>query len=455
MLTDSSGEIIDRLIEGGLDEKFAKIVLALCGKPPLKASDIGKLVSISRMDAYNSLRKLQEMGLVMATLDKPMRFTGIPVADVFKQMIKREEANVRRLQQHLDELSNNATVIQSDFSGPAAEALFTVVKDRHNIYATIENMLQEAEDNVWMLMSKWGILHLMRSGILESLTEALERGVEIRLVANFDSKTIRFYDQLDKRIEVRHQDNQSQMGVYVDDEVGIQIVHSESNPTGRGKEDAALLIESKDYMMAQIELLKVQWGEGVAYDSARARLVDGMITEPLRLTIGEGSFYQRLRGLISDEEGMGFTNAIIRRPDEPLTMGISAASLGELGVNMNEILRSVGQRIGRELALELRDEVDDGDFWKKLKIQWANLGMGELVIDNIPPTIVTVKGSKSCDNNPQLGTILCHMDEGVLEGILMERHGFEATASERLCTSKGQDHCLFEISIQNTIEHTG
>ena len=58
------------------------------------------------------------------------------------------------------------------------------------------------------------------------------------------------------------------MGVYVDDEVGIQIVHSESNPTGRGKEDAALLIESKDYMMAQIELLKVQIEEIKVIDNA-------------------------------------------------------------------------------------------------------------------------------------------------------------------------------------------
>ena len=448
MFTDTGDNIIGRLIEGGLEEKFARIILALCGKSPLKASDIGKLVSISRMDAYNSLRKLQEMGLVMATLDKPMRFTGIPVADVFKQMIKREEANVRRLQQHLEELSKDTAVIQSEMNSPAAEALFTVVKDRHNIYAMIEHMIQEAESNAWLLLSKWGILHLMRSGIVDSLVESLDRGVELKIIADFDVKTLRFYEQLDRRIEIRHQENQSQIGVYVDEEVGIQVVHSESNPTGRGKDDAALLIESKDYMKAQIELLKVQWGEGISYGSARARLVDGMITEPLRLTIGEGSFYQRLRGLISDEEGVGFTNAILRRPDEPLTLGISAASLGELGVDMNEILRGVGQRIGCELALELREEVDDAAFWKKLAIQWAKLGMGELVIDNIPPSIVTVKDSNSCENNPQLGTILCHMDEGVLEGILMERHGFEATASERLCTSKGQDHCLFEISIQ-------
>ena len=90
MSTESADAIISRLIEGGLEEKFARIILALCGQPPLKASEIGKLVSISRMDAYNTLKKLKEMGLVMATLDKPMRFSGLAIADVFKQLIKKE-----------------------------------------------------------------------------------------------------------------------------------------------------------------------------------------------------------------------------------------------------------------------------------------------------------------------------------------------------------------------------
>ena len=63
MITNSAADIIERLIEGGLEEKYARIILALCGQPPMKASEIGKLVSISRMDAYNSLKKLKEMGL--------------------------------------------------------------------------------------------------------------------------------------------------------------------------------------------------------------------------------------------------------------------------------------------------------------------------------------------------------------------------------------------------------
>ena len=69
--------------------------------------------------------------------------------------------------------------------------------------------LQESENEVWMMLSKWGILHLMRTGIIGSITEALDRGVEIKIVAEIESKTVRFYEELDKRIEIRHHQNQS------------------------------------------------------------------------------------------------------------------------------------------------------------------------------------------------------------------------------------------------------
>ena len=313
MTAESANEIIHRLTEGGLEEKFAKIILALVGQPPLKASEIGKLVSISRMDAYNSLKKLNEMGLVLATFDKPMRFSGLQISDVFKQLIKREEASVRRLQQHLSDINENSVIINSNLYKHTKEPLFSVIKDRHSIYGTIENVVEESESMVWMMLSKWGILHLMRSGIIDTINEALNRGIQIRVLADIESRTIRFFDQLDDRIEIRHLDNQAQMGVYVDDDVGIQIVNSEENPTGRGKEDTALLIESADYMEAQLELLKVQWSGGVDYAAAKARLVDGMITEPLSLKIGDGSFYERLRKIIGKDSGSRFTNLVLEK----------------------------------------------------------------------------------------------------------------------------------------------
>ena len=66
MTKDSQLDFIGRLVECGLDEKHATIVMDLATHPPSKASEVGKRIGISRMDAYNTLRKMQDMGLTKA-----------------------------------------------------------------------------------------------------------------------------------------------------------------------------------------------------------------------------------------------------------------------------------------------------------------------------------------------------------------------------------------------------
>ena len=70
----NSDDIIMKLGEAGLEEKQALLIIDLATQPPAKASEIGKRLGLSRMDAYNSLKRLQEKGLIKATLDKPIRF---------------------------------------------------------------------------------------------------------------------------------------------------------------------------------------------------------------------------------------------------------------------------------------------------------------------------------------------------------------------------------------------
>ena len=62
MTKDSQLDIIARLVECGLDEKHATIVMDLATHPPSKASEVGKRIGISRMDAYNALKKNARYG---------------------------------------------------------------------------------------------------------------------------------------------------------------------------------------------------------------------------------------------------------------------------------------------------------------------------------------------------------------------------------------------------------
>ena len=51
--------ILLRLEECGLELNLALIIVDLASNPPSKASEVGNRIGLSRMDAYNSLRKLQ------------------------------------------------------------------------------------------------------------------------------------------------------------------------------------------------------------------------------------------------------------------------------------------------------------------------------------------------------------------------------------------------------------
>ena len=66
-------------------------------------------------------------------------------------------------------------------------------------------------------------------------------------------------------------------------------------------------------MKAQKELLQIQWAAASAYSVARARIIDGEMTEPLQYSLGEGSFYAKLRDSLANDlsGGAGAKNSTL------------------------------------------------------------------------------------------------------------------------------------------------
>ena len=63
-------------------------MVALAQSKPLKASEIGQLVGITRMDAYNTLRRLQDRGLVMTTVNQVTMMVNLVMMKVNLVMMK-------------------------------------------------------------------------------------------------------------------------------------------------------------------------------------------------------------------------------------------------------------------------------------------------------------------------------------------------------------------------------
>ena len=447
-------DVLSRLIDSGLEDKEARIAVSLAGREPLKASEIGSLVGLTRMDAYNTLRRLQEKGIVRATIDRPMRFVGSSISDIFQQLITREEMELQRLKEHLEQLETGDSEVFITIPPLVQEATFTVIKERGHIHAMLQKLIDDAEDDVMMMLGPWGILHISRSPCLEALNQAAARGVNVRVLAQLDVKTNRFFDELSDLIEIRHCDNSTAVAAFIDSEVALQSMAIEANPVGRGRTDSALVIESKDFLLVQRELAEAVWGAAIDLKSARSRIISAQMVEPLRISLGEGSFYHKLResvlGVVDDDEkpSRGWANAILRHQGDVIEGHLPSRALEMIGVQIEPILTNIGNRIGEEIALKYSHIKDNQQFNDQLSEIWLEMGMGELSIEGEPPVSVVVKDAGACGGDPESKGILCHLDEGILEGILAARYGTSTKAVKRTCTTNDNPHCHYDIHFE-------
>ncbi|HIG19611.1 MAG: hypothetical protein CXT67_02640 [Methanobacteriota archaeon] len=451
-MDEDSTPLHTRLTDVGLEEKEASVVILLSTSTPLKASEVGREIGISRMDSYNTLKRLQERGLVMATLDKPMRFTGLAITEVFQQLINHEEQELRRIKAHYDEFNEGQSVISMPPVSPLKEPSFSVVKERSYIQAAMERIIDDAESTVWLILGKYGILHLVKTGALKAANDATGRGVSVKVLACLDKTTLKFYEQLDSGVEIRHNESVSMHGCIVDGDVAVQNVSMEANPVGRGKEDAALIIEAPEFLSAQTDLITATWKNATPLSTARTFVELGENIEPLQINLGAGSFYRRFKEIVARDledqhpDNENWTNAILRQGDKFLTSQPNLPELELLGIDISDLMRTVGRRIGEEIVTNTKDATQtDTEFWDYLSKEWAEMGMGEMEIIGSPPQSIKIHDAGSCGNAPQFGGPFCHLDEGILEGIVETMFDVKTVAVERQCTGEDNKHCCIDI----------
>ena len=88
--------------EAGLTEREAKSLVLLSSSKELKASDLAKKLGTNRLDAYNSLSRLTQIGLVNVTADRPMKFSCSTLPVLFKKLIKDQKARIDRTTKAFD-----------------------------------------------------------------------------------------------------------------------------------------------------------------------------------------------------------------------------------------------------------------------------------------------------------------------------------------------------------------
>ena len=458
------------LLEAGLNEREVRSIMILGSRPKMKASELAKELNTTRLDAYNSLSRLQEMGIVTATADRPMLFSSLRINEAMEHIIQSRKQQLDRLVDGFDELSKGITETDASYEKQRRDIddpRFAVLKERTHIYNRLQKMANDAEERLILLLGQFGILHLCRSpDALEAVNTAAVRGVVVQIITHLDGRTLRFFEKLDKSIDVRHSDELDSLGFVQDQAEVIQYLNIEDNPVGRGKEDAALIIESGPFSQAHRHLIDAIWEGAVPLATARARFTENQINDPLRLTIGEGSFLKNVSvalgfdGQLPEEDTPFYPDAFFAAGNEVnearmrLTEG-KLSNLKVLGIDIGRMLRQIGNRVGQEIAFSLRSIENDIEFLDEMMDWWEHAGLGLLQYD-VDPQFHVVVGL----NPPPIDDVdalpMWEMDDGIIEGALSTRFAKEANVVIQRIDGNGHKDDLWRYLIHrhelNTIE---
>jgi len=449
------------LLEAGLNEREVRSILILGSRPKMKASELAKELNTTRLDAYNSLSRLQEMGIVTATADRPMLFSSLRVNEAMDHIIQARKKQLDRLVTGFEDLSKGITEQKDSYEKQRREIddpRFAVLKERGHIYGRLQKMANDAEERLILLLGQFGILHLCRNPeTLESVNTAAVRGVVVQIITHLDGRTIRFFDQLDPSIEVRHSDELDSLGFVQDQFEVIQYLNIEDNPVGRGKEDAALIIESGPFALAHLHLIDAIWEGAVPLETARARFTENQINDPLRLTIGEGSFLKNVSVALGfdgelpeedtpfDPEAFFAAGHEVNEARVKLTEG-KLSNLKVLGIDISRMLRQIGNRVGQEIAFSLRSIENDIEFLDEMMDWWEHAGLGLLQYDVDPQFHVKVGLNHPPIDDPD-ALPMWEMDDGIIEGALSTRFAKESSIVIQRINGTGSNDDLWRYII--------
>lgn len=193
-------DVVDQLMDFGLTSYEAKAYVALAGLGPSEPKKVAEDARIPYPSAYTALKSLQSKGWVDQVVKKPVTYRAKKPAGLKQMVSSKLEDTFRELQK----------VYRSE---PAEEAeLVYTLRGSEKVLARIYELIREARESLVVVAPPLG---LQDQKIIELLAEAVDRGVDVRVVCDDEARVL-----LPPGAEVRT-GNQVAFDLLVDDKVAL------------------------------------------------------------------------------------------------------------------------------------------------------------------------------------------------------------------------------------------
>ncbi|RKD31447.1 TrmB family transcriptional regulator [Thermohalobacter berrensis] len=156
-------KIINELINIGLNTYEAKSYLALIQNPNISAYEISKISGVPQSKVYETIKKMVQKGLAIASGTNPVRYTALPI----DEFLDRYKSNIENSISYIKE---NIKTLNED---PNIEYMWHF-KGKIQINNKIKSIIDEAKKSLYFEMWNYEF-----DFFYEDIYKAKERGVNI------------------------------------------------------------------------------------------------------------------------------------------------------------------------------------------------------------------------------------------------------------------------------------
>jgi len=176
-------DLVVKLSEFGFTTNQAKVYLTIVQHGSNTAGKISKLAQLHRQDVYITLSKLEKMGLIIKTIDKPALIEAIPIEKALSRLVSNEKNKAKTrisfLEDNLKKLSD--AVINNQNSEEMQEEnefipLMTDDQVKNRATLTFERVKKECD-----LFFDFEMINGLTSDLKKRFRK-MDKGVKIRII---------------------------------------------------------------------------------------------------------------------------------------------------------------------------------------------------------------------------------------------------------------------------------
>ncbi len=172
---DEYKEPVERIIRVLLDLGFtlneAKVYVYLAKTGYRKAIEIAENIGIPRTETYQILNRLQSKGVVIATMEHPVRYAAVEFGDLLKNMINVSMERLKEFDRRRGEILEVWSNIPEFAKNTCDDKdRFQILEGRENIYTRISSMVADANE-LLIICNEVDALRLYNYGIMDAIAK--------------------------------------------------------------------------------------------------------------------------------------------------------------------------------------------------------------------------------------------------------------------------------------------